>query len=60
MERIVREITAEEVGNLEECLQALADHHNEVSVNFKGSYPSRPYEKTLKLFEQALLGNGRI
>lgn len=27
-EGIIREITAEEVWNLEECLQALADHHN--------------------------------
>lgn len=57
MEKIVREITAKEVWKLKECLRVLAKHHNEVSVNFKGSYPSRPYEKTLQIFEQALTEN---
>ena len=28
-----------------------------MSVNFKGSYPSRPYDKTLSLFAQALEEN---
>lgn len=35
-------------------MQTLSEHHNEVSVHFKGSYPSRPYDKTLSLFAQAL------
>lgn len=39
---------------LEDCIRALSEYHNEVSVNFKGSYPSRPYEQTLKMFETAL------
>lgn len=38
-------------------MQALSEHHNRVSVNFKGSYPSRPYDKTLSLFAQALEEN---
>lgn len=52
----MREISASEVYRLEECLQALAEHHNEVSANLKGSYPSRPYEVTLQLFQEALEG----
>lgn len=35
----------------------VSEHHNRVSVNFKGSYPSRPYDKTLSLFAQALEEN---
>ncbi len=50
----MREITASEVSKLEECLRALAEHHNAVSANFKGTYPSHPYEITLKRFEEAL------
>lgn len=50
----MREITASEVSKLEECLRALAEHHNAVSANFKGTYPSRPYEITLKRFEEML------
>lgn len=51
----MREITAEEVQKLGGCLQSLAEYHNEVSTYFKGNYPSRPYEDTLKLFEEALV-----
>lgn len=50
----MRKITAEEVWKLEECIAALAEYHNSVSVNFKGSYPSRPYKKTLEKFKAAL------
>jgi len=50
----MREIAAEEVKRLYPCVQALSEYHNMVSVNFKGTYPSRPYEKTLELFEEAL------
>lgn len=57
----MREITAEEVRNLGECLCPLADYHNRVSIYFKGSYPSRPYESALRLFERALSeGTSRI
>lgn len=50
----MREITTDEVPKLSNCLRALAEYHNEVSTCFKGDYPSRPYESTLKLFEKAL------
>lgn len=50
----MREIIAAEVRKLDECVRALSEYHNMVSTNFKGSYPTRPYEKTLELFEQAL------
>ena len=39
----MREINAEEVYRLEPCLRVLAEYHNEISVYFKGNYPSRPY-----------------
>ena len=50
----MREITRGEVQRLAVCLRALAEYHNEVSTHFKGHYPSRPYEKTLQLFEESL------
>ena len=50
----MREITENEVGGLRECLEALAAHHNRVSVHFKGAYPNRPYEVTLSGFAGAL------
>lgn len=48
----MREIEASETRKLEKCLRALAEYHNNVSVNFKGGYPSRPYEETLKLLKR--------
>lgn len=44
----MREITVNEISKLNKCLQSLSEYHNEVSNYFKGSYPSRPYEDTLK------------
>ncbi len=51
---LLREISAGEVNRLEPCVRALADYHNRVSSNFKGSYPSRPYAETLERFAAAL------
>lgn len=51
----MQEITAFETHKLDECLKALSEYHNEVSINFKGSYPSRPYGNTIELFKEALL-----
>ena len=51
----MREITPDEVRKLYECVRELSEYHNTVSVNFKGSFPSNPYEKTLEAFETALL-----
>lgn len=52
---MLREIDASEVDKLRDCLVLLADYHNSVSVNFKGTYPSRPVDKTLSMFETALI-----
>lgn len=46
----MREITSNETYKLYECLQALAAHHNTVSVNFKGCYPKAPIEQTIRQF----------
>ena len=46
----MREIEAKEVYKLKNCLQELADHHNNVSVNFKGCYPKQPFDETLMQF----------
>lgn len=50
----MREITAEEVFKLRECLEALAAYHNEVSHNFQGFYPNRRHDATLTMFVEAL------
>lgn len=54
----MREIGSGEVYKLRECLNALAEHHNRVSVNFKGCYPKQPVDRTLDDFT-ADIGSGR-
>ena len=54
----MREIASNEVCKLENCLLALAAHHNRVSLNFKGCYPKIPIEQTIKHFS-ADLNNGK-
>lgn len=57
----IREINSSEVPELLECLSALAEHHNRVSVNFKGSYPLISHEDTLASFSASLEnGTSRI
>ena len=57
----MREIGAKEVFRLRACLEALAEHHNQVSIHFKGAYPHRPYEETLNSFSSELAcGSSRI
>ena len=57
----MRQIAHDEVYRLEECLKALAEHHNEVSVNFKGSCQKQPFAETLAAFEKALAdGSSKI
>lgn len=51
---IVRQIMIEEVERLWECITNLSEHHNKVSINFKGYYPSRTYEETLETFREGL------
>lgn len=53
----MREIIVNEIPKLNKCLQSLSEYYNEVSNNFKGSYPSRPYKETLQLFEEAITSN---
>ena len=50
----LREIGQNEVQKLYACVQGLSEHHNQVSVHFKGAYPSRPYEDTLNMFEESM------
>ena len=52
----MREITQSDIAELSACLSALADHHNAVSVNFKGCYPARPIADTLASFAAQLAG----
>ncbi len=47
----MRELTSGEAYKLSECLKALAEHHNTMSVYFKGQYPKKPYSDTLVSFE---------
>lgn len=57
----MREIGPDEVSKLYRCLEELADHHNMVSVNFKGHYPKRPFEETIRRFSADLAeGTSRI
>ena len=46
----IRRITSEEIPKLYECVKALSEYHNEVSLYHKGSYPTKPYEETLEKF----------
>ena len=50
----IREIEASEVNGLLDCIMQLSQHHNQVSVNFKGSFPGRPYEDTIRIFTESL------
>ena len=57
----MKELTAGEVYGLEECLKELAEHHNAVSVNFKGCYPKRPFREIMESFEKDVReGKSRI
>lgn len=53
----MREITPDEVCKLHDCVRKLSEYHNEISVNFKGVFPVKPYEKTLENFKVALNRN---
>ena len=57
----MRELSGREVYRLEECLKELAEHHNEVSVNFSGCFPKKPFQDTLAAFEKEVnSGRSRI
>ena len=50
----MREIGPDEAHRLYECLEALAEHHNRVSVYFKGRYPLTPSKDRIRAFEREL------
>lgn len=57
----MKELKAGEVYGLEECLKELAEHHNEVSVHFRGCYPKRPFREIMESFEKDIReGKSRI
>lgn len=51
---MIREIISKETGKLYNCLEALAEHHNKVSVHFKGQYPRTSSEQKITEFEKEL------
>lgn len=57
----IHEIVAAEVPRLYDCVKALSEYHNEVSLYHKGSYPTRLYAQTLEKFAADLsAGTSRI
>lgn len=57
----LREIQVSEINKLLDCIVHLSEYHNTISVNFKGSYPSRPHNETLNIFSESLeKGQSRI
>lgn len=57
----MREISPKETGKLYDCLEALAEHHNQVSAYFQGCYPRTPSEQKTVQFEKELEeGRSRI
>ncbi len=57
----MREIQSNEIEKLYECLKSLTEHHNKVSLNHKGAYPTRPHEIVLNEFaNQVISGNSKI
>lgn len=54
----MREIKAEETYKVYDCLEYLGKHHNEVSVYFKGHYPTITSSDLIKQFEEELEKGG--
>ena len=50
----VRELAPDEAPRLRDCLEALAAHHNAVSLHFKGSYPGRPIDAAIAACAEGL------
>ncbi len=58
---MMREIQSNEIEKLYECLEALTEHHNKVSLNHKGTYPTLPHEVVLNEFaNQVSSGDSKI
>lgn len=50
----IREIEVSEIYKLLECITQLSEYHNKISINFKGSFPSKPYNESLNMFKESL------
>jgi hypothetical protein len=50
----MREIAPSEAAKLQKCLEALACHHNNVSIHFKRRYPIVPIVTTIERFVRSL------
>lgn len=48
LEYLIRTIRPSEAGQLEPLYRELARHHNDISTNFAGSFPSIPIESQLQ------------
>ena len=56
----LRILEIDEIGRLIPCLNELAKHHNQVSNNFKGRYPSVDYEISVERFKEQLLNKETV
>ncbi len=54
---MLREINNNEFESLRECIECLNEHHNNVSVNFKGTYPRHSVEDKINSFKESVLNN---
>lgn len=50
----MREISSKETCRLYDCMEDLAKHHNEVSVYFKGGYPTISSKEVIRQFAEDL------
>jgi len=50
-----REIKENEFELLRPCIECLNKHHNEVSINFKETYPRHSVEDKIKTFKESVL-----
>lgn len=53
----IKEISADEIKLLKPLMESLANHHNNVSANFKGTYPRHSDEDRISRFELELNHN---
>jgi len=53
----IKIIDIAEVDSLKDCIAELAEHHNNVSLNFKGAFPKQPIGNTLTDFKKELAEN---
>jgi len=58
---MLREIKDNEFELLRPCIECLNNHHNEISINFKGTYPRHNVEDKINTFRESVLsGKSKI